>query len=131
MAGSFDFIVIGGGVAGASVAYELSRHGRVALLEQETALGYHSTSRSAASVSENYGSIGWQMLSSASRGFFLDPPPGFAEHPLLRPLGALYLAAPGAEEIELDRAAAEGRGDDPGQREYHAFDRGAAIPRYE
>jgi D-arginine dehydrogenase len=104
----FDFIVIGGGAAGTSVAYELSLRGRrVALLEQETAPGYHSTSRSAAALSENYGSVGWQLLSSASRAFFTNPPAGFAEHPLLRPLGALYLAAPGNEEVELDRAAAE------------------------
>jgi D-arginine dehydrogenase len=102
----FDFIVIGCGAAGASVAYELSLHGRVALLEQEAAPGYHSTGRSAAVFSENYGPVGWQMLTSASRPFFTNPPSGFAEYPLLRPLGALFLAAPGKEEAELDRAAA-------------------------
>jgi D-arginine dehydrogenase len=102
----FDFIVIGAGAAGASVGYELSRRGRVAIVEQEAAPGYHSTSRSAAVIAENYGPRGWQILTSASRSFFEGPPEGFAEHPLLRPLGALYLAAPG-EEAELARAAAE------------------------
>jgi hypothetical protein len=86
---------------------ELSLRGRVALVEQETVPGYHSASRSAAVLSENYGSVGWQMLSSASRSFFENPPAGFTEHPLLRPLGALFLAAPGKQEVELDRAAAE------------------------
>ena len=43
-----DFIVIGGGIAGASVAYELLPHGSIIVLEQESALGYHSTGRSAA-----------------------------------------------------------------------------------
>lgn len=104
---SFDFIVIGGGAAGASVAYELSQRGRVALVEQEAAPGYHSTGRSAASLSENYGSKGWQMLASASREFLTDPPSGFTEYPLLRPLGALYLAAFPSEEAQLELAASE------------------------
>lgn len=106
MAERFDFLVIGAGAAGTSVAYELSRKGRVALLERESQPAYHSTGRSAAVLAENYGPIGWQRLSTASRGFFENPPRGFAEHPLLRPLGALFLAtreeAPG-----LERAARE------------------------
>jgi D-arginine dehydrogenase len=102
----FDFIVIGAGAAGASVGYELSRRGRTAIVEQEAAPGYHSTSRSAAVLAENYGPLGWQRLTSASRSFFETPPEGFAEHPLLRRLGALFLAAPG-EEAALEGAAAE------------------------
>jgi D-arginine dehydrogenase len=102
----FDFIVIGGGAAGASVAYELSRRGRVALLERESAPGYHSTARSAAVIAENYGPRGWQMLTTASRPFFERPPDGFTEHALLRPRGALFLAA-AAEEPALRESAAE------------------------
>ena len=55
MGNSTDFIVIGEGIAGASVAYELVAHGKVVVLEAESAFGYHSTGRSAAVMSENYG----------------------------------------------------------------------------
>jgi D-arginine dehydrogenase len=102
----FDFLVIGGGAAGASVAYELSRRGKVALAEREAVPGYHSTGRSAAVIAENYGPLGWQKLSTASRPFFENPPDGFADHALLRPLGALFLATQD-EEAELRRSAAE------------------------
>jgi D-arginine dehydrogenase len=98
----FDYLVIGGGAAGLSVAYELSKTATVVLLERETALGYHSTGRSAAVISENYGPLGWQALVSASRRFFEAPPPGFSEHPLLHPIGAVYLATPDEEPGLLD-----------------------------
>ncbi len=103
---NFDFAVIGDGAAGASVAYELSRAGSVALIERETAPGYHSTGRSAAVISENYGPLGWQALVTASRAFFENPPRGFADYPLLHRTGALYLARP-SEETGLTAAARE------------------------
>lgn len=90
MAEHFDCVVIGGGAAGASVGYELSRHAKVVLVERESGLGYHSTGRSAAVISENYGPLGWQTLVTASRTFFEDPPAGFCPTPLLRRIGALY-----------------------------------------
>ncbi|MGH3989044.1 MAG: FAD-dependent oxidoreductase, partial [Pseudonocardiaceae bacterium] len=43
-----DVVVIGGGIAGVSVAYELAAHRQVTLLETETSLATHSTGRSAA-----------------------------------------------------------------------------------
>ena len=48
-----DFLIIGGGIAGASVAYWLAPHGRVILLERESQAGYHSTGRSAAMFMES------------------------------------------------------------------------------
>lgn len=105
MARTFDFVVIGAGAAGASAAFALSRHGSVALIEMERQPGYHSTGRSAAIHSCAYGPRTWQMITSASRDFFMHPPAGFSDTPLTRPLGALYLAAP-HEEAQL-RAEAE------------------------
>ena len=45
---SADVIVIGAGIAGASVACELASTRRVLLLERERQPGYHTTGRSAA-----------------------------------------------------------------------------------
>lgn len=104
MADQYDFLVIGAGAAGSSVAYELSRRGKVALVERESAPAYHSTSRSAAVLAENYGPVGWQRLSSASRAFFENPPASFAEHALLKPLGALFFAT--SDEAPILEASA-------------------------
>jgi D-arginine dehydrogenase len=98
MARTFDFLVIGGGIAGASAAFFLARHGKVGLIEQERQLGYHSTARSAAVYSAAYGPRSWQIITSASRSFLVDPPHGFRDTPLTKPLGALYLAAAHEEE---------------------------------
>ena len=99
---SADFIVIGAGIAGASVAYWLAPHGRVVVLEREPQPGYHSTGRSAALFFETYGPEQVRALTRASRGFFADPPPGFADHPLLTPRGSLVVASNQQErELEL------------------------------
>lgn len=101
-----DFIVIGGGIAGASVAYELSAKGSVILLEMENSTGYHSTGRSAAVISENYGPALWSRLVSASRSFLESPPRGFADVPLVSPRGALFLARED-EQADLQRQGDE------------------------
>ena len=44
----FDFIVVGAGMAGASVAAALASTARVALIEAERQPGFHATGRSAA-----------------------------------------------------------------------------------
>lgn len=107
----FDFVVIGAGVAGSSVACELAAHGRVALLEAEDAPGYHATGRSAAVLSENYGPPLWSRLVTASRSFLREPPDGFAEVPLLTARGALFLALEHeAEALRRQAAAMAARG---------------------
>ena len=50
-----DFLIIGGGIAGASAGARLAALGRVTLLEAERALGYHASGRSAALFEPNYG----------------------------------------------------------------------------
>ena len=94
-----DYLVVGAGIAGASVAYWLAPHGRVVLLERESQPGYHSTGRSAALFMESYGTPQVRALTMASREFLSHPPEGFAEHPLLTPRGALMVAAPGQEAL--------------------------------
>ena len=99
-----DFIVIGAGMAGASVAYWLAPHGRVVVLERESQPGYHTTGRSAAVYLEAYGSAQVRALTLASRDFFLHPPAVFGEHPLMTLRGAMMVAAPD-QEAELDAHA--------------------------
>ncbi len=94
-----DFIVIGAGIAGASVAYFLSRRHSVRLLEMEAHPGYHSTGRSAALFTETYGNATIRALSRASRGFFVAPPAGFAEHPLVLPRGVLFVGRPDQQAV--------------------------------
>lgn len=89
---SIDVIIIGAGIAGASAGYELATTHRVVVLEREDQPGYHTTGRSAALYTENYGNEAIRALTSASRDFFENPPPGFTEHPLLSPRGVIGIA---------------------------------------
>ena len=97
----YDFLVVGGGIAGVSAAYELADHGSVLLLESENTLGYHSTGRSAALFTRNYGDPVVRRVNAASADFFRAPPLGFCDMPLLTQRGCLTVAAPGFES-DLD-----------------------------
>ncbi|WP_420430507.1 NAD(P)/FAD-dependent oxidoreductase [Kordiimonas sp.] len=91
---SYDIIIIGAGMAGASLGAELAAHRNILLIEREEQPGYHSTGRSAALFSEIYGSKAVRALSRASKAFFENPPEGFAEAPLLNPRGTMFVATP-------------------------------------
>lgn len=96
----FDYAIIGAGMAGASVAYRLAHAGAsVIVLERESQPGYHSTGRSAALFMETYGTAHTRALTRASRDFFLNPPAGFSDNPILTPRGALYVGTPGQEHL--------------------------------
>jgi D-arginine dehydrogenase len=88
----FDFIVIGAGIAGASVAAELAANHSVCLLEAEAQPGYHSTGRSAALFSEVYGNRLVRGLSRASRRQMFEPSSTFASQPWTTPRGAVFIA---------------------------------------
>ena len=88
---AYDYLVVGAGIAGATAAFGLSRHGRVLLVEMEDQPGYHTTGRSAAFYSETYGNAAIRALTTASRDFFDEPPPGFATAPLLSGRGVLHI----------------------------------------
>ena len=103
---AFDVIVIGAGMAGATVAAHLAPDRRVVLIEAEDAPGYHSTGRSAAMYVLNYGPPDVRVLTGLSRGFFDSPPPGFSDHPLLHRRAAVFLARPG-EVAEIERMLEE------------------------
>lgn len=98
----FDVAIIGAGMAGASLAAELSGERSVLLLEAEEFPGYHSTGRSAAFWSETYGGPAIQPLTTASYAFLANPPKDFSDRGFLIPRGSLHI---GTAESEGDAAA--------------------------
>jgi D-arginine dehydrogenase len=98
-----EVLVIGGGIAGAGAAFMLAGRARVTLLEAETQCGYHSTGRSAASFTQNYGTPAIRRLATASRAFLATPPAGFSDAPLMAPRGMITIA----RQDQLDALADE------------------------
>jgi len=89
-----DVIVIGGGIGGVSLGYELASDRRVTLLEREKTLAFHTTGRSAALFLETYGNSTIRALTTASREFLMNPPEHFRSE-LLAPRPLLQIAAVG------------------------------------
>lgn len=83
-----DILIIGAGIAGASLAAEAAPYAKVTLLEAEDVAGYHATGRSAAFWSETYGGPAIQPLTTASHETLEDG--GF-----LQPLGGLQIGREG------------------------------------
>jgi D-arginine dehydrogenase len=105
-----DFLVIGAGISGAAAAYELAPHGKVIVLEAESAPGYHSTGRSAALYTRNFGGPTVRAFNRASLPFLSAPPPGFTDHPLLTPRGALTIGTQ-EQRREIEEHVALGAAD--------------------
>lgn len=101
-----DFLVVGAGMAGASVAACLSERGRTALVDAESHAGYHTTGRSAAVFSQMYGNTVIRALTRASRSFFFETPRGFASNPLVTPRATLFFGRPDQRE-SLERFRAD------------------------
>jgi D-arginine dehydrogenase len=103
-----DVAVIGGGMAGMSIASELAPTHSVIVLEQERQLAHHATGRSAAAFLESYGGPEVRALTRASRPLLEAAP---VDAPLLTPRPLLWIAGPGREP-----AIAEIRRQQPGLR---------------
>ena len=67
-----DVIVVGGGIAGISVAARLAPDARVVVLERESSTCYHATGRSAAVFIRNYGNKVLRVLNGLSQNHLLD-----------------------------------------------------------
>lgn len=118
-----DIIIIGGGIAGASLGARLALEGsRVVLLEAEAHPGMHSTGRSAAFWQASLGGdTPERQLSIASKAMFDAGWPG-SDVPLLKERGAIHLTGPCGEgfpaqgnltgadlPVRLDRAELDAR----------------------
>lgn len=87
----YDYVIVGAGIAGVSLAYRLPESAQVLVLERESHAAYHSTGRSAAMFVETYGTETIRALTVAGNDFFSHPPAGFSDQPILLPRGVLYV----------------------------------------
>ena len=101
-----DVLIVGAGIAGASLAAALAPSRRVMLVEAEDVPGYHATGRSAAFWHESYGGAGVQPLTRASLDMLDSPPPEFSDRGFLSPRGALTLGQM-SEAAAVDAFATE------------------------
>jgi D-arginine dehydrogenase len=95
----FDVLIIGGGIAGASLAGRLAGRSSVLLVETEPQCGAHATGRSAAFWEASLsGPTPERQLSLASKPMFDARWPD-APVPLLRQRGAIHLTGPHGEDF--------------------------------
>lgn len=124
MSADFDIVIVGGGIAGASLGASLAGTRKVAILEAEEHCGVHSTGRSAAFYLESYGGPEVARLTIASGPFLAAG--GFLDR-----RGAIHLGQgewpqvpEGVESRRLERPEIEGM--IPGVRPQ--WDRGLLEP---
>ncbi|MFL6736896.1 MAG: NAD(P)/FAD-dependent oxidoreductase [Sphingomonas sp.] len=110
----FDVVIVGGGIAGASVGAQIATRRRTVILEAEDQCGYHATGRSAAFYLESYGGADVAKLTLASRAFLAKPPKAFSDRGFLHVRGDVHLTRaelpevpPGVESWPLDRTQLE------------------------
>jgi D-arginine dehydrogenase len=88
----WDVVIVGGGIAGASLGAEVAGKRRTLIVEAEQQCGYHSTGRSAAFWLESYGGSEVAKLSAASREFL-------SERGFLRMRGDLHITRDALPEL--------------------------------
>ena len=93
-------MIVGGGIAGASLGARLAGDANILLIEAETLCGRHSTGRSVAFWQASLGGDSpARRLSLRSKPMFDSHWPG-TQGPLLRPRGALHLTSAGHDLVE-------------------------------
>jgi D-arginine dehydrogenase len=88
---SYDVLVIGGGMSGISLAYEIAEDRSVAVVEAEKSLAVHSSGRSAAVFVEVLGTDLVRGLTVSSRRQ-LEDSSGWFDAPAMTPLPSLIVA---------------------------------------
>lgn len=123
----FDIIIIGGGMAGASLGAQVAAHARVLILEMEDVAGYHATGRSVAFWTESYGGPGIQPLTSASGPLLANPDSEFSDTSFLTPRAAVHIAR-GEDAALVDKFVLRFDGADMGFARLDHSALSAAVP---
>ncbi len=123
-----DVVVIGGGIAGVSIGYELAVHRRVTVLEAEASLASHSTGRSAAMYVPGHGTPTVRALIRASGPRFAVLPEKLGGPPLLSPRPVIWAAFDDAGEHALRAELAERAGEPDAPVELAAAEAVARCP---
>ncbi|ESY76935.1 FAD dependent oxidoreductase [Mesorhizobium sp. LNHC221B00] len=118
---SKKIIVIGGGIAGLSLAAAMRDWAEVTVIEREPHLGYHASGRSAALFTETYGNRLVRALTLASRQAIVEG--GFVAHQR----GALHVGWKG-DDAAIDRLAGELQALVPSVRRLSAAELHALVP---
>lgn len=100
-----DVLVVGAGIAGASLAAALAGHRAVRIIEAEDNPARHSTGRSAALWHETYGGPLVQPLTIAGKPVIANPDPDFNETSFLSPRPALTIGL-ADEQAAVDKFVA-------------------------
>ncbi|MFM6854901.1 MAG: NAD(P)/FAD-dependent oxidoreductase [Sphingopyxis sp.] len=87
-----DVLIVGAGIAGASIAANIAGAVSTMVIEAEDFAGFHSTGRSAAFYDESYGGPGVQPLTSASGPMLAQGQRDMDGRSFLRPRGGVILA---------------------------------------
>ena len=95
----YDALIVGGGIAGASLGAAIAGRMRVGIIEAEAQCGHHATGRSAAFWLESYGGPAVAPLTAASRAFLDRPPEDFSDRGFLSARGALHISESGWAEL--------------------------------
>ncbi|MBZ9871835.1 FAD-binding oxidoreductase [Mesorhizobium sp. BR1-1-9] len=114
-------VVIGGGIAGLSLAAEVADWAEVTLIERESQPGYHASGRSAALFTETYGNRVVRALTLASRRALFDG--GFVAHQR----GALHVGR-ADDGAAVDRLGDELQAMVPSVRRLSAAELQALVP---
>jgi D-arginine dehydrogenase len=101
-----DIVIIGAGIAGASLGAELASNASVLILEMEDRPGYHASGRSVAFWEETYGGPAVQPLTTASGPMLASPDLDFHEGSLLSPRRTLHIGRAGDEDAREAMIAA-------------------------
>ncbi|KEQ55256.1 NAD(P)/FAD-dependent oxidoreductase [Sphingobium chlorophenolicum] len=89
-----DIVIVGGGIAGASLGAVLAEQASVLMLEMEANAGYHATGRAVSFWEETYGGLAVQPLTTASGPMLSSPDPEFSRSSFLSPRRTLHIGRP-------------------------------------
>jgi D-arginine dehydrogenase len=96
-----DVLIIGGGIAGLSLAAALPESLSISLIEQESTFAFHSSGRSARQMQPSYGPPAIRALTEASIPLIAEIS-ARSSHPILRPRPLVWFAQVGNERAVLN-----------------------------